>query len=161
MRNASINTVLVLGGGLGWLFTLQPKPGPIVLVHYGLLVTAIVGVVRACAGKWPAYRKWITVGGTVAGVCLVILYGHHDYYEARWINEQGTKYVDTYHRFSRNLVHRWLFPAGGGSSDGPMAGEGTPKPHGMWTHLGNGGIEYTFYWYGEEVSEGEWHLRNR
>jgi formylglycine-generating enzyme required for sulfatase activity len=41
-----------------------------------------------------------------------------------------------------------------------MAGEGKPKPHGIWTYWGNGGIEYTFYWYGEEVSEGEWHLRN-
>jgi len=45
--------------------------------------------------------------------------------------------------------------------DGPMAGTGTP--HGAWekTTLKPYDRSAVFYWYGEEVSEGEWHLRNR
>jgi hypothetical protein len=88
MRSGWINAVLIVGGGLGWLFTLQPKPSPFILVHYGLLIAAIVGVVRACVGKWREYRKWITIVGAIAGVCLVVLYGKHDYYMSRWTSEQ-------------------------------------------------------------------------
>ena len=165
MRNVAINTLLITAGGLGWLFTLQPKPSLFILVHYGLLVAAIVGAVRVCAGKWQVYRKWIIIGGTAAGICLVILYGQHDYYRSSWTNERGTKYVDTYHRWSGRIVHRWvLLPDGsslGTSLNGPMRGEGKPKPHGKWIRLGRGGLDYTFYWYGDEVSEGEWHLRNK
>lgn len=161
MRTGWINAVLIFGGGLGWLVTLQPTPSPFIVVHYGLLIAAIVGAVRVCIDKWREFRKWIMIGGSIAGVFLVVLYSQNDYYESRWTNVQGTNYVDTYHRFSGQLVNRWVFFKDGRSSHGPMAGEGKSKPHGKWTSLTNGEIEYTFYWYGERVSEGEWHLRNK
>jgi hypothetical protein len=53
-------------------------------------------------------------------------------------------------------------------SAGPMAPSG--NPHGMWvdTVYDNsealdlvGNSRTAFYWYGDEVSEGEWHLRNK
>ena len=123
MRNAWVNTALIAVGGLGWLFTLQPTPSPFVLVHYGLSIAALAGIVRACAGKWEAYRKWIRIAAAALAICLVILYGQHDSYEDRWTNQQGTKYIDTYHRWGGELVERCVFLAAGGIAHGPMAGE--------------------------------------
>lgn len=40
---------------------------------------------------------------------------------------------------------------------------GTGKPHGIWDELWFEPLrmDKKFYWYGEVVTEGEWHLRNK
>ena len=54
------------------------------------------------------------------------------------------------------------------SGEGPMSASG--KPHGEWENqdlragwwdLPGRGESKTWYWYGEEITEGEWHLRNK
>lgn len=84
-----------------------------------------------------------------------------------WKNDRSTAdYSDTYDRWSGQHTHRNVWhrdPSGKtlGRSDGPMAGTG--KPHGIWDELWFEPLrmDKKFYWYGEVVTEGEWHLRNK
>ena len=83
-----------------------------------------------------------------------------------WTNDNGTEYLDTYTVFGRKHIHRklWMYDDDNKlifSSSGPMSETG--KPHGKWEmlHFDLNKLEYEYYWYGEVVSEGEWHLRNK
>ena len=84
------------------------------------------------------------------------------------------RYIDTYRRWGRRLVYRELrvIPAGETllsscfkfehCSEGPMSESG--KPHGAWTYEERrDGYKMThlWFWYGEEITEGDWHLRNK
>ena len=84
-------------------------------------------------------------------------------------------YTDTYHRWSHRLVHRSLscYPAKFESesdsprlfratySRGPMARAGVLHGHWVTTCCDPSMVRHAWYWYGEEISEGEWHLQNR
>ncbi len=83
----------------------------------------------------------------------------------------STTYHDTYARWSGHQTYRrmWGDDALGqlrDSAEGPMCGD-PPRLHGRWTYsyFGHNPFsfreEHEFYWYGEKVSQGEWHLRNR
>jgi hypothetical protein len=112
----------------------------------------------------------------IAVVAACVAYGRYlDEYNSHW-NEAhasgeatvSSSYVDTYRRGEEKPAYRWLrqdmsWPDGRSTSfisEGPMAGEG--KPHGKWEQHNRkvrGPEEVTFFWYGDEISEGEWHLR--
>ena len=81
--------------------------------------------------------------------------------------DSATIFSDTCRVFGRQLIHRDMthFDEKGHldwEAGGPMSESG--KPHGHWTTtLWEPRLNWTdqWYWYGEEVSEGQWHLRNR
>ncbi len=81
--------------------------------------------------------------------------------------DSATIFSDTRRVFGRQLIHRDMthFDEKGHldwEAGGPMSESG--KPHGHWTTtLWEPRLNWTdqWYWYGEEVSEGQWHLRNR
>jgi phage FluMu protein Com len=121
----------------------------------------------------PRLTRFLAVFATVT---VLYLWGAYDTTHEFWRTET-TNYTDTYQRWSRQHLSRefairrppedpapssfdwWTF-----RGHGPMAGTG--KPHGQWeyeTNLGNFRTDRTiqFYWYGEEITEGEWHLRQR
>lgn len=63
----------------------------------------------------------------------------------------------------RNLwntpLDRYVIWDDGSSLNGPVSSSG--KRHGKWTYYnGDSYVEHSWYWYGEEVSEGEWHKLN-
>jgi hypothetical protein len=88
----------------------------------------------------------------------------------KWTSERGVQYLD--YGAPGAAVHRrvsWVDLDSTGSplranvNAGPMAGE--TKPHGRWieavARIGQWPERTVqFYWYGEPISEGEWHLRN-
>lgn len=162
----SLRTFSILVGFVGWIATIQTPPSPFILVHYALLVLVLVGIYLVFVNTWSAYKKAIKIAGFVFGLSIVSLYAtKYDSFKSRWTDKDGDKFIDTYKRWGHDLVYRSvIFKDDSGFCHGPMKGEGHPKQHGKWTCLGKwfrDGLEYTFYWYGEEVSEGEWNLRNK
>ena len=96
----------------------------------------------------------------------LFLLGKYDRYETTW-KDGNTEFTDTFTRWGNNHFYRrvtfsdeqghWT-----GWSSGHVAGSG--KLHGEWsftTFKPSWTNELKWFWYGDEISEGEWHLRNR
>lgn len=106
-------------------------------------------------------RHWwrpVLIGSVIILACV---WWHR--YEVFWTSKSGTTYIDRYYGWSGTQYYRrcwgksykWF-------SEGPIAGE--RRQHGRWKSVDwepEFRATVTFYWYGEEVTEGEFHLRNR
>lgn len=165
-RKTALDTLLIILGGNGWLWTFGLQPSPWLLAHYGLLIIAVVGLTRICGRKWPAYRGRIKILATVAAICLLYVDGKCDRYETRSDTNRWLS-IKTYTRGGR-LTHHYLSSRQhldgplGCVLQGPMAGEKLhEQKHGLWEFWdGKHYWKHTYYWYGQRISEGEWHLRN-
>jgi hypothetical protein len=82
----------------------------------------------------------------------------HDTYK-HWSGEFIYRRMSKFYDADKSVGSHSLF----WRTQGPMAGTG--KPHGHWitNKFGDDNPYHKdeFYWYGEEVSEGNWHLRNK
>jgi hypothetical protein len=158
-----INRLLIIAGIPAWLFTIGCYPGPLILIHYGSLIAVFVGAIRVCAEKWGQKRALIYKIGMVLSIYLIILYGKHDQYTERWTDQQGNIFHDTVSRFGFRLIDRDVYFKDGGNASGSFVGEEESKKHGKWIYWSAGlrDREEKFYWYGEEISEGDWYLRNK
>ena len=75
-------------------------------------------------------------------------------------------YIDTYSR-DRKLLHRFIMYESGDIStpEGGLSESG--KRHGKWQSLiqepdgSNARMQSAWNWYGEQLTEGEWELRNK
>ena len=153
-------------GLLGWLFTLQQEPGIASSLHYGFLILALAGFYMIGVNKLPKdlkYKKYLKILFIVIGFYLISWYKKHDYYQIRWTNEKGDEYLDTYKRSnSKDVQERSVSFKNGDSARGSFVNETEMKKHGRWIYVGaDYHVEYEYYWYGEEISEGEWFLRNK
>ncbi len=80
----------------------------------------------------------------------------------RW-QKEGISYVDSEWRYSGTVYHQYF----SGKELSDLSAEGyvseSGKKHGKWTYtiVQPYFQEDQFYWYGEKVTEGEWHLRNK
>jgi len=147
-------------GGVSWLWTLFRPPSPQVLVHYAGLVTFCCGIGFWLSQRAPARARLIAVAtiGLIGFVWWSWL--RFDCYDRYWKSETGTQFVDTHMRSGDRHVYRMMLPQGGGLIRGPMSGSG--KPHGEWTDWFPGErVQHKWYWYGEEITEGEWHIRKK
>jgi hypothetical protein len=141
------------------------------------------GATVLCKRQWKS--AWTGNIGVVITLALLIWFGRNDGYSTFWKTPE-CHYYDTYSRWSQNHLKRHYtirgYPVDGDkrfldsegkttllTAGGPMIGTlGDSKPHGKWDYyLYDDRIPIlersssAFYWYGEEVTEGEWHLRNR
>jgi hypothetical protein len=153
---------------IAWGCTNWSPPSVWVLVNYVSLTGVAACLVVLARIRWPSWTRRATWGALSAGVALLVLFGWLDRYDERWTGDRGIRFIDTYGRFTSRWNHRWVF--GGAESyfssmHGPMTGSW--KKHGEWTYLAKEkspptyGLIRTWYWYGEKISEGEWHLRNK
>ena len=172
-----------------WLVGLRQNPGPWVLLHYAALAVACWCLCEAIRRQWvrrPLTRLWYLL--PIAAVMFT--YGTFDGYESVWTSvkqEPGrsdlqmegdhgwdsdlkghfrTVYRDSRQRWGGSIYWRELdsHDADGhtvSTSQGPMTE--TNKPHGHWrTHnWSDFKRQHEWYWYGELITEGEWHLRDR
>jgi hypothetical protein len=181
-------TVLATIGWVMFLATLFSPPSRAVAVCY---VGLLVGVMAPFEGvrarnATRSWAKWLRPAGIVCMIAAVVLFARYDHFQRTWCTEwnpeklryeetaksplsikRGVVYHDTYTRFDSHITFRDLttYDADGHllrSSRGPMTASN--KPHGEWKVVmwqPDCSIGREWYWYGEEVSEGEWHLRDR
>jgi len=159
------------------LFSKRSGNGWLILVHYASFVATAASIVEFLKIKvsWARIR-WAGIAVTMLAVGI---WWSNDYCVDTWTKEAGefdtfeTEYKDYYRRLSKRPYYRKMNLRKPGEfltwyiSQGPMTDTG--KPHGKWswTNLdwdakpfeSKQGIK--FYWYGEELSEGNWHLRNK
>ncbi len=180
--------VVALVCGIAFLLWSLDEPSRSLLLAIKTLGSYLCLLVVGAAATILIERKWqwrwTRVAGGVLTVAVVFGWGYFDTYKSQWIS--GTeRFTDLYGQWSGKHLHRRLYHYSSEDacrddkyefdydleSEGPMAGTG--KPHGMWTqHPGfkrraeymETNQPYTttlFFWYGEPITEGEWHLRNR
>ena len=161
---------VTIGLGLfGWLVFANWGDNTMPLLTYPCIIAACVGAYKLIALRRP--QSWLRIVTIVATCGLLYIWAGYDtIIQQRDI--QATRYRDTYTRWSHRHIRRKLqsyksansigaFESLEYTEEGPIAGTG--KPHGEWeTVVWNPSfdVQHTFYWYGESVSEGEWHLRN-
>jgi len=159
-----------------------------VLFHYIALAAACWYLCESFRRQWfkrRIGRAWYLLPVVV----LTFTYGNFDGYESVWTKvEKGsgepgwelegdhgwdsdlkehdrTVYHDARWRWSDEIYWRELtvWNAAGNeryTSRGPMTASN--KPHGHWTGFlwSDFKTQNHWYWYGDEITEGEWHLRN-
>ena len=159
-----------------------PPAAPSVLLLYASIIAIGLGTTELVR----RHHGWrgTTSAGRFLTAGAVLVWGYYETYESKWRSD-SVRYTDTHGRWSQRLVYRRMDYYNSEdaaakdelrfkedfSLEGRMAGTG--KPHGPWKwQLGldhwDDAIKNhepyqktVFYWYGDEVSEGDWHLRNR
>lgn len=154
---------------LAWAFTLWKSFGPLVLLNYLLLAVLVLVTVWAFRRKLPTPRYFRPVA---IGACILALSLH------AWLDRRTRRYykggdlhIATYGRFTSRWNYWEIYPASDDSflysMKGPISDSG--KRHGKWCWFWKpqkgipyrDPITYTWHWYGEKITEGEWHLRNK
>lgn len=159
---ANRGTIALWGGLILWLLTIG-CPESMTLWHYGALIiwTSIVAgrLKRRYFPNW-AWGRTVAITSVVA---LVFIYGRWDQFPDQREDEHLTSTVMRY-RWSRIPTYKnvWFKDENGKTSEhweGPLSESG--KQHGKWSQFSwsLGGTD-AWYWYGEEVSEGQWHALN-
>ncbi len=176
--------VMVLSA-IAFLFTIGSPPGPIVAFNYLMLVTSVAALTALVCGRWFG-MKTFCCAAPVMILAALLIYAPRDSYEDKWTNTEDNtpwdeeddaitrySYRDTCSRWTGKMTHRRLsvrrYKNGEGTSwtvvSGPMSDSG--KCHGKWKTLFLRPLDFgnpaktEWYWYGEKISEGEWHLRNK
>lgn len=115
-------------------------------------------------------RKKILIAGCcsifVAGILTVMLIIEMRSTRIKVYELDGSIVTDTYSNWTNQIVRRSILQPDGENNltiFGPM--KPPQSRHGEWTAIYQHGekiIELqTWYWYGEKISQGEWHLRNK
>ncbi|MEX0938206.1 MAG: hypothetical protein WDZ59_10145 [Pirellulales bacterium] len=159
---------LLIGTGfLVWASTVAQRPP---YNHFGVFLAA-VGAIMLAAMKFSHQRKLTIWIGIIVYLIVARTWWKYDWWESSDTMKHeydggSTRYFDTYSRATGAITHRTMTvnDEDGGSLynfSGPMSPSN--KPHGHWEHLNWDTLKLTdrWYWYGEEITEGEWHLRNK
>lgn len=169
----------------------HPPGNRYILPNYILLAAACVALVKAVQTRWFPVPVFYAAAPALAIAALIVHAATDTYttmwtaiedpetYEltetatpvAYWGSRTGReisriRYRDTYKRWGDRFVHRRIdnYDNRGHvtrSFAGPMSESG--KPHGPWELAlwDSHDRRLSWYWYGEKITEGEWHLRNR
>jgi hypothetical protein len=167
--------VPVVGACLvAFLATLHREEGWSVLIHYGAIVMAVV-LIGVSVGE-RTLRTWPTAVAAGLGLAAALTWAQFDYWVREWseVDESGVEwfYTDYYgrgapiyyrelHRYSSDVPGDDVFIA---SAEGGFSESG--KQHGPWKSFEwrkdqDSCSSTKWLWYGEEITEGEWHVRNR
>lgn len=160
------STVLLLAGAGAWILTLTQPPGLLSMLHYFGLMTAVVAGGYRLASMTSI--RWLATAGWGAAIAAALLWRQYDVFVHRWEKQadDGSRLIyydwkrrgewEPYYRdFLKSYPDGTHYSTEGGFSD-------SGKQHGEWRSYTSGvGIEHQWYWYGEPISEGEWHLRSK
>lgn len=138
---------------------------PIMLAHYPALVLLGISLIGLVSQSRSGSKALIWACGILALVGLIAVYYSVERYDAVWVAEDGVEYHDIHRRLGDQIIYRTMrFKDPGDTGytvlEGPMVGR--TKPHGEWVRrTPDGQVVYTWVWYGDVISEGEWHEKNR
>lgn len=124
------------------------------ILGFPLLIYTAMGL--ADLGLWPLSLGVIAALGWWA---YQIRFGT---YIVRTKNSDGSRYTDHRRCWNHELVKRTIIVPGQYFAEGPLSVAG--KFHGRWrvdNYVDRSRSRYVWYWYGEEVTEGEFALRSR
>jgi hypothetical protein len=140
----------------------DPQSG-VAMVGYFVTIVAGLLLMRGVALlSRPKLRVWAVVGMGTATLAAFFWVRNTGEFFRIWKNDSGVEFFDTFSRADPyHPIHRHMtcYSPAFFYCRGPMAGE--TKPHGMWyERYGSDPTDHrVWYWYGEQISEGEWHLR--
>lgn len=129
-----------------------------------LSVVAFVTILfRGTIKNYSKLRKIDWRWGIIPGVLCAIWYHSQGIYYERW-EKDGVEYLDTYSRSGRKHIYRTIWFTDESSpyrwAEGGISESG--KLHGKWEFtLRNFKTVSHWYFYGEEVTEAEWHRSNK
>lgn len=136
--------------------------------YSGLIISLASGSVLA-KRTWPHRTKIIRLIHWPIGISAILAFGWFDTYAEPVERAFGDFKVSGNTRYSRwgrvplESFIRIDDPEGKMDSMawGPLSPSGAR--HGEWRIIlgSGGGLRSQWFWYGEEITEGEWHLRNR
>lgn len=181
---SGLKALLSVGAVLGLLvfLTFFGCPQSLVLIDYGALL-AFLACTAALLTLWrrQSWRTFAVALGASSAVALAILVPF-DRCTVWWENTidatpwnetdsvfETIYYTDTRLRWQGDILYRELRTVRFSKDEnalslyaaGPMSA--SHKQHGHWTSHTYDDFPptHTWYWYGEEITEGEWHLRNK
>lgn len=150
------------------------------LLHYAALITVLCSFAALIASRLNHRLAWYALAPLIGA--LAWLWGHFDYKISYWTDTTDTgaewQYTDYTYCGKARPYYRKMWTSGT-ANDGliHLSIEGgfsqTGKLHGRWhtwaMYSADSGMAIgdrhtdkdEWYWYGEEITEGEWHLRNR
>lgn len=140
-----------------WLGTMESPPGIFVLANYLSLFVSVFLLLALVRPQLPRHWLFQRTACVTAFTACVVWY-QFDTYARRW-SDGNTQYSDRTHR-SGKMLSRVITRPGEWTITGPMKGD-PPRPHGAWVEFGIDSRHFSWYWYGEEITQGEWVLRNR
>lgn len=146
---------------------------PLDVLHYAGIAAVIVFVAWKFSSRRPRTESQKIAIRAIACAAIIVCCGVRGYFatvtefSVKHGNDgRTTEYEDTLTRFGNKPVYRTVtILTKEGKLDVVMEGPLSPdsgKPHGKWKYLAFNPIdgETWWYWYGDQVTEGEWHLRN-
>lgn len=144
----------------------------------GASLLIVAALLRGHASTLVAIASYACLAATLACACVSIGRFRHSVAiysaiaagvmgAAAWSDEYttsgqaaGATQVDHFRRWSDTPYRRHVSSPRFIAS-GPIAGSNGGSPHGEWFVIENGKARAMWFWYGEVVTEGDWHLRNR
>ena len=158
---------LSVGAFALWCLTAYHEPGPAVLVAYPAAAIAAGVLVARWAREFTASNARLLAIAGGAGLAAAVLFGWSDHYVSRSEEtERGEcwTYANWYGRWTGTPYYRSVLVEDSRkevvfSGEGPVSP--TRKRHGAWEYVTWNPYhrEAKWYWYGEEITEEEWHLR--
>jgi hypothetical protein len=178
-KSAAAGAIIV-----AFLLTLRVDEGTPLLLHYASLLAGLAWVSRVAVRR--AARPWLWWLAAPAIFGVVMTWWHFDYGVSRWVDEidgQAYRFTDWRRRGTSHLYYREVdYDDEFGMNTITMGFSESGKKHGPYEHsilssfdddqraeLEAAGYEvseffgadlHEWYWYGEKITEGEWHLRN-
>jgi len=157
----------------GYLFGLvfwSAPPSLYVGVCYLCLFAASATAGWVIGSRWPRWqRRWFQAGWLLGFVLCYVNFSCATYVE-RERTDAGLLVITTKTRGGHRPVYKRIYSDVAHVDDAWLAMEGgyseSGRPHGKWETVtflrgADTTVKDEWFWYGEEISEGEWHLRNR
>lgn len=156
---------LLIGGAVVAVSAWPQPPSTWWLAGHCATLAATVALGLTIAKRFNLPLRALIISSVIVGLGLSYLTDKHATYREFHDLDDGTRLTLTKDRRRRMVYGRSLQVADGVSTGISGGYSQSGQAHGAWeqfTYGPNGSTtERQWYWYGEVISEGEWHLRNK
>lgn len=141
--------------------TLNSQPSPQALLPYLGVFIFTYSIWRLIYIHTEKYRKFFKICALTCALFSVVMFGKIDTYQRTWQPDDKTTIIDTRTRWGNLITYR-IFKTPTLTAHGPIKNtDGEIKLHGRWITYQNNNSTVEYYWYHEQISEGDWHLRQK